>query len=255
MFLLAGLFFLIAPTGMSASDKGPEDIAAIAEPDRGNFEGDVSEAAADMLESLSEMRRYKFFSGLNKLIEKGDIKKAEKILKKRDKDVPGQKSDEAYVMAKSKIAYAKGDYKSAYAEADGLIAEVEKAFAPQKPYEIDFKNKNQRDTVAQIYTLRYQALSGMHRHEEALADLNRVEQLVESPELFRAKTSVFLWLGKYAEAAEAAEKAYAMDKDIFVNSQHRERYCQILSGQGYNVKPCAFLSAATKKTGGQQKLR
>jgi len=244
MFLLLGLIFLIAPAAVSAADNGSGNTVAIAEPSRGNFEGDVADAAASMLEELSMIRRNKFFIGLNRLIEKGDIKKAEEILGKRDKDVPGQKSDEAYAIAKSKIAYAKGDYPAAYAEADGLLAAVEKAFAPQKPYEVAYKNKNERDSVAQVYILRYQALAGMHRHEEALADLNHTQRLVESPELFRAKTGILLWLGKYAEAAAAADRAYAMDKNIFAAMPDKERYCQILNGQGYKVKACAAPPAA-----------
>ena len=242
--LLISSCFLVTPITVPASGNGPGNAAAIVEPDRGNFERDVVDAAARMREALRMPHRDKFFTELYKVIDSGDIGKAEELLKKRDKDVPDQKNDEAYAIAKSKIAYAKGDYPTAFAEADGLIAEIEKAFAPQKPYEVAYKNKNERDTVFDVYILRFQALSQMRRNEEALTDLNSAQRLVESPELFRAKTSILLWLGKYAEAAASADKAYAMDKSIFVTSPHREQYCQLFSSQGYNVKTCAAPSAA-----------
>jgi|GEM_PF-1880724 len=246
MSFLICLFLWIAPAGAAAAGAGPGNTASIAGPDRGNFEGDVSDAAASMLESLTRTRRDKFFIRLARLIKKGDTKTAEELLENRGKDVPDQKNDEAYAIAKSQLAYAKGDYPSAYAEADDLMARIEKAFAPQKPYEVDFKNKNERDTVHHVYILRFQALSKSQRHEEALADLNRAQRLVESPELFRAKASTLLWLKRYAEAAAAADKAYAMDKNIFMSSQHTEIYCQNFKSQGYKVKACENLSPAAK---------
>lgn len=242
--LLISSCFLFTPTPAPASGNGPGNAAAIAEPDRGNFERDVADAAARMREALRIPHRDRFFTKLYKVIDSGDIGKAEELLKNRDKDAPDQNNDEAYAIAKSKIAYAKGDYPTALAEADRLIAEIEKAFAPQKPYEVAYKNKNERDTVFDVYILRFQALSQMRRNEEALADLNRAQQLLESAELFRAKTSILLWLGKYAEAAVSADKAYAMDKSIFVTSPHKEQYCQIFSSQGYKVKACVSPTTA-----------
>lgn len=236
-----------APAFADTVKKGLPDTIEIAEPDRGNFEEDASDAAARMMETLRMMRRNKFFKELDKLIDSGDAKKAEELLEKKVRDAPEQKDDEACIVAKSKIAYAKGDYQSAYTEADRFIKDIEKAFAPQRPYEIAFKDKNQRDSVCYAYILRFQALSRMLRHEEALADLNRAQQLVESPELLRAKTSTLLWLGKYAEAAATADKAYAMDKNILVSSPYREHYCRLFSGQGYNPKACANSTTLTKE--------
>jgi tetratricopeptide (TPR) repeat protein len=238
--ILISLFFSAAPAGAAAGSSATVDTAAITEPDRGNFDGEVSDAAADMLEGLAQMRRNKFFKELNRLIKKGDLKKAEDLLKKREKAVPDQKNDEAYSMAKSKIAYAKGDYQSAYAAIDGLMARIEKHFAPRKPYEMDFKNKEQRDTLSSVYILRFQALSRMGRHEQALADLSSAQQLgSESPELFLSKASTLLWLGRYGEAAEAADKSYALNKDTFAASPYRRTFCDTFSSKGYQTKACA----------------
>jgi len=245
-FFAVSACLLTPPAIVVASDKSLSDSAAIAEPAAGNSEGDVRDAAGEKREARRLMRRNKFYLKLYKLIDSGKTKKAEKLLEKYVRDVPERKDDEAYLVAKSKIAYAKGDYQSAYAEADKFIADIEKAFAPQKPYEVSFKNKNEKDSTFRAYVLRFQALSGMQRHEEALADLERAQQLTESPELLRAKTSTLLWLGKYAEAAAAADKAYAMDKNIFVSSPQGERYCQFFSKQGYAIKACADSAVATK---------
>lgn len=244
--ILISLLFAIAPAFASASDNAPGNSAAIVEPDRGNFEGDVSDAAAEMLEKLAMMRRNKFFKELGRLIKKGDLAKAEELLEKRDKDVPEQKRDEAYAMAKSKIAYAKGDYRSAYAAIDGLMAEIEKYFAPRKPYELEFKNKNQRDSLSSVYILRFQALSRMGRHEEALADLNSAERLGESPELFLSKASTLLWLGRYGEAAAAADKSYALNKDTFAASPYRKSFCDTFRSQGFQTKACAGPASAAR---------
>ncbi len=246
MFLVLSVPYFIAPTTAFASEKSPGNAGAITEPAAGNSGGNVRDAAGEKREARRLMRRNKFYLKLYKLIDSGKTKKAEKLLEKYVRDVPERKNDEAYLVAKSKLAYAKGDYQSAYAEADKYIADIEKAFAPQKPYEVSFKNKNEKDSTFRAYILRFQALSGMQRHEEALADLERAQQLTESPELLRAKTSTLLWLGKYAEAAAAADKAYGMDKNIFVSSSHRERYCQLFSGQGYSIKACADPAAAAE---------
>jgi tetratricopeptide (TPR) repeat protein len=250
--ILIALFFFIAPGVASAADNASGNTAAITGPDRGDFEGDVSAAAADMLDKLAMMRRNKFFKELGRLIKKGDLIKAEELLEKRDKDVPGQKRDEAYAMAKSKIAYAKGDYQSAYAAIDGLMAEIEKHFGTRKPYELDFKNKNQRDSLASVYVLRFEALSGMGRHEEALADLNSAERLGESPELSLSKASTLLWLGRYGEAAAAADKSYALNKDTFAASPYRKSFCDNFRSQGYQTKACAGpVSAVRPPTWGE----
>lgn len=246
MFLALSVSFFIAPMMAPASEKSPGNTSAIVEMDTGNSGRDVPDEAAGKREARRLMRRNKFYLKLYKLIDSGKTKKAEKLLEKYVRDVPERKDDEAYLVAKSKIAYAKGDYQSAYAEADKFIADIEKAFAPQKPYEVSFKNKNEKDSTFRAYILRFQALSGMQRHEEALADLERAQQLTESPELLRAKTSTLLWLGKYAEAAAAADKAYAIDKNIFASSPYRESYCRHFSARGYIVKACADSAAATK---------
>jgi tetratricopeptide (TPR) repeat protein len=247
MVPLICLFFLTAPTVASASDSAPGNPAAIVEPDRGDFEGDVSDAGADILENLAQMRRNRFFGKLNRLIKKGDLKKAEELLEKRGKDVPEQKKDEAYSMAKSKIAYAKGDYRSAYAAIDGLMARIEKHFMPRKPYEVDFKNKEQRDTLSSVYILRFQALSRMGQHEQALADLDSAERLgSKSPELFLSKASTLLWLGRYGEAAAAADKSYALNKDTFATSPYRRTFCDTFRSQGIQAKACAGPASAVR---------
>lgn len=245
MILAAAVLF--APQVIKAEDKKPVETVAIQDQDTGDFEGDISEAAGKMRETLLMTRRDKFFLKLDKIIDNGDMKKAEELLEKQLQNVPAYKGVGAYIVAKSKIAYAKGDYQTAYAEADKFIGEMEKVFAPQKPYEAVLKDKNDRDTVCYAYILRYQALAQMRRYEEALADLDRAQRQVESPELLSAKTATLIALKRYAEAAAAAEKAYALDKNIFASNPYRDNFCWLFSEHGYNVKSCAYFAALAKE--------
>lgn len=253
MFIILAAAVLFAPQAIKAEDKKPVETVAIQAPDTGDFEGDISEAAGKVMETLRMMRRDKFFWKLDKIIDNGDIKKAEELLEKQVRDVPVYKDVGAYIVAKSKIAYAKGDYQTAYAEADKFIGEIEKVFAPQKPYEAVIKDKDDRDTVRYAYILRYQASGQMLHYEDALADLNRAMQLGTTAELLRSKTGNLLALNKYAEAAEAAENAYSMDENIFVSSPYRNHYCWLFSEHGYNVKSCAHFAALAKEKAAAKK--
>ena len=92
----------------------------------------------------------------------------------------------------------------------------------------------------------------MQRHEEALADLNRAQQLVESSELFISKASILLWLGRYAEAAEAADKSYSLNKDTFAASPYRTSFCDNFRSQGYHTKACAGPASAARYPTGEK---
>lgn len=253
LFVLLTAGFMLAPAILGAEEKTHEINVAIPDPDTGHFDEDISEAGAKMQEILRQMRRNKFFGNLYETINNGDIKKAQELLDKQILEFPAYKNDENYRVAKSKIAYAKGDYQAAYLEAGKFIADIEKAFAPRKPYEIDFKDKDSRDGVQYAYILRYQAAGQLLHYEEALADLNRALQLVATPELLRAKTGTLLALNKYAEAAETAEKAYSMDANVFVSSPYRNHYCWLFSEHGYNVKSCAYFAALAKEKAAAEK--
>ena len=251
-FLFAAGVLLTLVIAVAEENKHPENVA-IADPDPGNFEKDVSDATAKMKETLRVMRRNKFFGNLYNTINKGDIKTAEQLLGEHIRKFPEYKKDENYLVAKSKIAYAKGDYQTAYAEADKFIADIEKAFAPRKPYEVDFKDSGSRDGVEYAYILRYQATAGMRRYAEALADLNCALRIETTPELLRAKTGTLLALHKYAEAADASDKASGMDKTIFVSSPYRNHYCWLFSEHGYKVKDCAYFAALARERAAAEK--
>lgn len=248
IFFLFAAGFVIAPVISGAEGKKPQESIVVLDSDPGNFEKDSSDAAVKMKEALRMMRRNKFFGNLYETINKGNFKKAEELLNKKVQDSPEYIKDENYRVAKSKISYAKGDYQSAYAEADKFISDIEKAFAPKKPYEINFKDKDVRAGVQYAYILRYQAAGQLLHYDEALIDLDHALLLKTTPELLRAKTGALLALKKYPEAAEAAEKAYGMDKNVFVSSPYRDHYCWLFSEQGYNVKSCGYFAAlATEK--------
>lgn len=253
IYFLFSAWILAAPAFAGATEEKAPPPVVTAASERGNFEGDISEAAEKIQESMRMMRRDKFFWKLDKVIEAGDTKKAEELLEKQVKDVPTYKDVGAFIVAKSKIAYMKGDFTTAYDEADKFIAGLEKIFAPQKPYEAILKDKKDRDTVCYAYILRYQALVKMRRYEEALADLDRAQQQVESPELLSAKTTTLIALKKYPEAAAAAEKAYALNKNIFASNPYRDNFCWLFSEHGHNVKACAYFAALAKERAEKEK--
>ncbi len=164
---------------------------------------------------------------------------------------PAYKSDENYLAATSKISYAKGDYQTAYVIADKLIKEIEKAFAPDKPFEIKYKDNHIRDSVQYAYIIRYQASAGMRHYADALSDLDHALKLSVSPELLRSKTGVLLYLGKYKEAAAVSDEAYGLNQNIFVSSHYRSYYCGLFKEHNYAVKDCDELNkkmAAEKTT-------
>lgn len=247
VFLLITAGFLAAPAFADTAEKKLQDNTAIAEPGRGNFEEDVSDAAARMQETLDMMRKDKFFLKLDKIIDNGEIKNAEELLGKQVKDIPAYKDTGAYIVAKSKIAYAKGDYQTAYAEADKFIGELEKFFAPQKPYEAVLKDKNDRDTVCYAYILRYQAVVKLLRYEDALSDLDRALRIEATPGLLHAKMGTLFVMNRYAEAANVSDKAYDMDKTIFVSSPYRNHYCWVFSEQGVKAKDCSYFAALARE--------
>ncbi len=237
---------LTSPSFATENQK-PVETVAMPDPDTGDFDGDISEAEAKMREAMRRMRQDKFSANLFKTIDNGDVKQAEELLAKQVHAAPEYKSDGSYIAAKSKIAYAKGDYKTAFAEADKLIGLIEKDFAPKKPYAINFKDPNVRDGVWYSYILRYQAAAKLLRYEDSLADLNRALRLEATPELLRAKTGALIAMKKYGEAAEAANKAYALDKNVFVSSPYRDHYCWLFSENGYDVKACSYFAAKAKE--------
>lgn len=238
---------ILVPAITSAGEPRPPEKAAMLDADRGDFEKDVAEASAKMKEALRRMPRNKFFGDLYKTIAAGDIKTAEKLLAEQVRKHPEYKKDENYRAAKSKIAYSKGDFNTAYSEADKFVREIETAFAPKKPWEMDYQDKHIRDSVQYAYILRYQASAGMPHYEDALADLDHALKLETTPELLRAKTGVLLALGKYAEAAIAADSAYGMNNSVFEHSPYRDHYCWLFSEHAYTVKYCGYFAAMAKE--------
>lgn len=243
LFIFAAVVFAISSAASAEDRKLQEDRNTPR-----SFDDDASDAAAKMRESLRLMRQSKFFSRLYGIIDKGDVKSAEGLLKKRLREVPSDKNSAAYLVAKSRISYAKRDYPTAYAEADRFISELEKSFKPEKPYEVDFEDKNARDSVRYAYILRYQAAAALMRYEDALEDLNSAQRLETNSELLRAKTGALLALGRYTEAAAAADGAYELNKDAFKNSPYRDHYCWLFSEHGCNnVKYCGYFAALAKE--------
>lgn len=242
LLLVSSLFVIAAPT-LAEGPQPPEDKTLAR-----TFDDDASDAEAKMQESLRVMRQSKFFGRLYGMIEKGDIRKAESLLKKRLQEVPSDKNTAAYLVAKSRISYANKNYPAAYSEADKFISKLEKSFSPKKPYEVDFKDKNARDSVRYAYILRYQAAAAMMRYEDALADLDSAQRLEVNPELLRAKTGILLALGRYPEAAAAADSAYDLNKTVFDNSPYKDHYCWLFSEHGYSgVKYCDYFAALAKE--------
>lgn len=251
--IILAVVLLSTPQAIKAEDKKPIEIVAIQDYDTGDFEGDVSEATANMREALRLTRRNKFFGNLYETINNGDAKKAEKLLDKQIREVPEYKKDANYRVAKSKIAYAKGDYQTAYTEADRFIAELEKHFAPRKPYEVDFKDKGSRDGVQYAYILRYEAVVKLLRYEDALSDLDRALRIEATPGLLHAKMGTLFVMNRYAEAANISDKAYDMDKTIFMSSPYRNHYCWVFSEHGYKVKDCSYFAALAQERADKEK--
>lgn len=253
IFSLFAAVLLFAPIVAGAEGKISQEIDPVLNIDTGDFEKDVSEAGAKMKETLRMTRRNKFFGNLYETINNGDVKKAEKLLDKQIREVPEYKKDENYRVAKSKIAYVKGDYQTAYTEADRFIADLEKHFAPRKPYEVDFKDKGSRDGVQYAYVLRYEAVVKLLRYEDALSDLDRALRIEVTPGLLHAKMGTLFVMNRYAEAANVSDKAYDMDKTIFVSSPYRNHYCWVFSEHGVKAKDCSYFAALARERAANEK--
>lgn len=236
------VFGILEATPVVVNSAGVKHLepTAITEPGKGNFEKDAADASTTIRQNLRAMRENKFFGDLFRMIDGGAVKSAESLLEKRSQENPDIKDDAAYIVAKSKIDYMKKDYPAAYAEADKFIVKLEAGFAPRKPYEIAFKDKNERGSVQYAYILRYQASAAMQHYEDSLADLDHALKMEPNPGLLRAKTGTLIALKRFAEAASAADMAFELDPTIFVSSPYRGHYCRLFVEHDLNVKPCTY---------------
>ncbi len=256
------LFFFIfgilgaSPVVVNSSGAKHLEPTEITEPGKGNFEKDTADASATIRQNLRTMRNNKFFTDLFQMIDGGNVKSAEGILQKRSLETPAIKDDAAYIVAKSKIDYVKKDYSTAYAEADKFVTKLEVAFAPRKPYEIAFKDRNELRSVQYAYILRYQASAAMQHYEESLADLDCALKMETNSGLLRAKTGALIALNRFPEAAAAADMAYSLDPQIFVSSPYRNHYCTLFREHELSVKSCKYFDGTKKqKTDGEKNAK